>query len=123
MKPTAILVDDEESITQVFKDVLEVIGINVVGIGYNGKDAEELYKKHNPDVVFTDIMMPETDGFYAIKKIKQINPEARIVAVTADLSNETTEKLQKMEISALIHKPFDIQHIKKLLIERFEFQI
>lgn len=123
MRPTAVLVDDEESITEVFKDVLEVIGIDVVGVGYNGKDAEELYKKYNPDVVFTDIMMPETDGFYAIKKIREINPEAKIIAVTADLSNETTQKLQEIEISALIHKPFDIQHIKKLLIEKFGFQI
>ena len=120
MNPTAVIVDDDESITEVFNELLQSIGLNIVGIGFNGNDAVNLYKKLLPDIVFTDIMMPETDGFYAIEKIRELNPDAKIVAVTADLSRETDEKLNKMKVTSIIHKPFDIQDIKKLLNKIFK---
>ena len=108
LKPTCIVIDDDKAITELFKDVLDIIGLDVVGIGYDGDNAVELYEKHKPDVVFTDIMMPGKDGFYAVEKIREINPHSKIIAVTADLSNETTKRLTEMKITAIIHKPFDI---------------
>ncbi len=49
--------------------------------------------------------MPNGSGFYAIKKIQEINPKARIIAVTADESFTTEERLEKSNIP-LIQKPF-----------------
>ena len=60
-------------------------------------------------------MMPKTDGFYAIAKIRGINPNAKIVAVTANLALETDEKLEELKVNAVIHKPFNIHTIKYVL--------
>ncbi|MGH2611661.1 MAG: response regulator [Rhabdochlamydiaceae bacterium] len=60
-------------------------------------------------------MMPKTDGFYAIAKIRKIDPTAKIVAVTANLTLETDEKLKNLKINAIIHKPFGIHEIKQVL--------
>jgi YesN/AraC family two-component response regulator len=49
----------------------------------NGKEAVELYKKEKPDLVLMDIMMPVMSGIDAVKEIKKIDPNAKIVAITA----------------------------------------
>ncbi len=120
---TAIVVDDDRASTQLFIDLLRMIGVNVLASGSDGKDAVRLYKKYNPDIVFTDIMMPESDGFYALEEIRKLNPHAKVVAVTADFTNESATRLKELNISAVVYKPFDIQDIKKVLYEKYQIKI
>ncbi|MDE1770058.1 MAG: response regulator [Thaumarchaeota archaeon] len=112
---TCIVVDDDVNTVKVFSDILELMGLHVVGRGFSGSEAVCLYKTYAPDVIFIDLMMPKTDGFYAIKKIQQINSNAKIVVITADLSLETYQKLDELKIKAIIYKPFGIHNIKKVL--------
>ena len=123
LAPTAIAIDDSRVDLQLFVDILRMIGIEVLASGTDGKDAVRLYKKYNPDIVFTDIMMPESDGFYALEEIRKLDPHAKVVAVTADLTNETATKLEKLNISAVIYKPYDIADIKKVLFEKYQIKI
>jgi CheY-like chemotaxis protein len=112
---TCIVVDDDVNTVKVFSDILELIGLQVIGRGFSGSEAVCLYKTYVPDVIFIDLMMPKTDGLYAMEKILQINPAAKIVAVTADLSLETYQKLGELKIKTIIYKPFSIHNIKKAL--------
>ncbi|WP_255486576.1 response regulator transcription factor [Candidatus Nitrosotenuis sp. DW1] len=68
---TAIVIDDDIDTVDVFCDYLEIVNVKVLGRGYNGKEAVELYRKHNPNVVFLDLMMPDYDGFYALEHIRK----------------------------------------------------
>ncbi len=120
--PTAIVVDDDRVSNQLFIDVLRMIGVKVLASGSDGKDAMRLYKKYNPDIVFTDIMMPRYDGFYALEEIRKLDRHAKVVAVTADLSDETAIRLKKLNISAVVYKPFEIQEIKKVLYEKYQIK-
>ena len=86
-----------------------------MGKGYNGKDAVALYKECRPDVVFLDLMMSEYDGFYAIKKIKEFNPEAKIVVITADITQISLTKLEEFKIDAVIYKPINMQKIIQVI--------
>lgn len=117
---TCIVIDDDKNITKVFSEFLELIGIDVLAQGHTGDDAVSLYIKHRPEIVFTDIMMPDTDGFYGIEKIKEFDPDAKIVAVTADISSETEQRLNKMNITAVIYKPFNRDEIKRVLMEEYK---
>ena len=121
--PTAIVIDDDRVSNQLFIDVLRMIGVRVLASGSDGKDAIRLYKKYNPDIVFTDIMMPENDGFYALKEIRKFDPHAKVVAVTADFTDESATRLKELNISAVVYKPFDIQDIKKVLFEKYQIKI
>lgn len=112
---TCIVVDDDVNTVKVFSDILELMGLQVIGRGFSGSEAVCLYKTYVPDVIFIDLMMPKTDGLYAIEKILKINPTAKIVAITADLSLETYHKLNELKIKAIIYKPFSIHNIKKIL--------
>lgn len=117
---TAIVIDDDIDTVDVFCDYLKLKNVEVLGKGHNGKDAFELYQKYKPDIVFLDLMMPDYDGFYGLENIRKANPSSKVVIITADLREETAEKLQKLKPTEVFIKPYDIEKITKLL-ERIQF--
>ena len=117
---SCIVIDDDRHTTKVFSELLELMGLKVIGNGFSGSEAVCLYRQYRPNVIFIDIMMPKTDGLYAIQKIKKFDPEAKIVAVTADLTLETHAQLKKMNITAVICKPFSQHEIKQVLLEQYQ---
>jgi len=112
---TAVVVDDDIDTVDVFCDYLKMKDVKVLGKGHNGKEAVTLYQIHKPDIVFLDLMMPEYDGFYALENIRMINPNSKIVIITADLRDETTRKLDALKPTEIFIKPYDIDRIAKLL--------
>ncbi|MCV0393471.1 MAG: response regulator [Nitrosopumilus sp.] len=114
MSKSVIVIDDDEDTVRLFSEFLEEHGISVVGNGFDGVTAVKLYKQTKPDVVLIDLNMPNGSGFYAIKKIQDINPEAKIIAVTADSSYSTEEKLEKLNIP-LIQKPFKMDKVIQII--------
>ena len=112
---TGIVIDDDLDTVAVFTEYLNLKGIEVVGMGYNGKDAVNLYKSLKPDFVFLDIMMPDFDGLYAIEKIFEYDLNAKIIVVTADVSSDTKEKISKTKVSGVLFKPYEMDNIMELL--------
>jgi DNA-binding NarL/FixJ family response regulator len=106
-----IVADDDVDTVEVFCEYLEIKDITVLGRGYNGKTAVELYEKHRPDIVLLDVMMPEYDGFYGLENIKKINPDAKVIMVTADLTYDTEKQLKALNASAIIYKPYEIDSV------------
>jgi two-component system chemotaxis response regulator CheY len=79
-----ILVADDASFMRITLDrILKSAGYEIVGQAANGIEAVAAYKKHNPDLVTMDVSMPEMDGVQAVKAIREIDPQARIVMVSA----------------------------------------
>lgn len=114
MSKSVIVIDDDEDTVRLFSEFLEENDISVVGNGFDGVTAVKLYKKTKPDVVLIDLNMPNGSGFYAIKKIQEINPDAKIIAVSADGRYSTEEKLEKLNIP-LIQKPFKMDKVIKII--------
>jgi two-component system chemotaxis response regulator CheY len=114
MAKSVIVIDDDEDIVRLFSEFLKEHQINVIGSGFDGITAVKLYKETKPDVVLIDLNMPNGSGFYAIKKIQEIDPKACIIAVTADGSSVTHEKLEKLNIP-LIQKPFKMDKVISII--------
>ena len=110
MTKSVIVIDDDEDTVRLFSEFLEDYKIHVTGKGYNGKMAVELFQEKKPDCVLIDIMMPNGSGFYAINKIKELDPEAKIIAVTGDGRFTTEQKLEKLQIP-VIYKPFKMDEV------------
>ena len=109
----AIIVDDDKDTVLLFSELLQSNNIQVVGSGYNGQDAAFLYQKLKPDIVFLDVIMPVYDGVYGLKKIREINPEAVVVMTTDKMTISTQLALNKLQPSATIHEPVDVDEIIK----------
>lgn len=110
----ALVVDDDQNVLNTFVDLLEVCKINVTGTAKNGKEAIEQFKKLNPDLIFLDIMMPEFDGRYAIREIRNIDQDIPIVMISGG-DDEQIEKLLEFNPSAVLHKPFRMNTLLDLL--------
>ena len=119
---SCVIVDDDKNIRDVFTDILELLGLKVIAKGNDGNEAVHLYSEHKPDLLFIDINMPKYDGFYAIKKIREFEPNAKIVVVTADFTQETQNKLEELGTTAVIYKPFDQLQIKRILLEEYKIK-
>ena len=108
---SVIVVDDDRDTVEVFCEYLNIKNIQVLGRGYDGKAAVELYKEHKPDIVLLDVMMPDFDGFYGLEQIRKHDPKAKIIMVTADLTSDTEKKLVELKASAMIYKPYEIDSV------------
>lgn len=78
-----LIVDDAAFMRMMIKDILSKNGYDVVGEAADGAQAVEKYKESQPDLVTMDITMPEMDGITALKEIKKINPNAKIIMCSA----------------------------------------
>lgn len=78
-----LIVDDTEFMRMTIRRILEDAGFNIIAEAENGAVAVEKYKVHKPDLVLMDITMPVMDGIEALKAIKAINKEAKVIIVSA----------------------------------------
>jgi len=115
-KTRAMVIDDDPDTVELFTEYLELQGLEVVAKGYDGKDAVILHEKFKPDISFIDVMMPYYDGFYAVVGIRQCNPNAKIIMVTADLTADTANKLESLKVS-MIYKPFEFKDLASTIDE------
>jgi DNA-binding response OmpR family regulator len=73
--------DDEPSILLMIKKMLEKAGYEV-DIALNGKEGMELFKRNVPDLLITDIIMPEKEGLETILELRKSYPELKIIAIS-----------------------------------------
>ncbi|MDC8452137.1 MAG: response regulator [Candidatus Nitrosotalea sp.] len=110
---TALVVDDDEDTVNLFTEFLEIYDVVVVGKAFDGNQATKIFRDMTPDIVFSDVMMPEYDGFYALENIKKMNPKTIMVMITGDVRADTIHKLETLGADAIIYKPFDMQAVMK----------
>ncbi|WML43712.1 response regulator [Neobacillus sp. PS3-40] len=78
-----LIVDDAAFMRMMIKDILSKNGYQVVGEAADGAQAIEKYKECAPDLVTMDITMPEMDGITALKEIKKVNPNVKVIMCSA----------------------------------------
>ncbi len=114
-----LVVDDAAFMRMMIKDVLTKNGYVVLGEADNGQKAIEKYKELEPDLVIMDITMPEVDGIQAVKEIKKIDPNAKIVMCSA--MGQQAMVIESIQAGArdFIVKPFQadrvIEAVKKVI--------
>ncbi|MBS3921642.1 MAG: response regulator [Nitrosarchaeum sp.] len=116
---TAVVIDDDKNMVDFFSEYLEIKNVNVIGKGYDGKEAIDLYVVLRPNVIFLDVMMDRFDGLYALENIKKIDSGANVIMVTADLREETHKKIIDLKASATIFKPFEMDAVMHAVNELF----
>ena len=114
-----LIVDDAAFMRMMVKDILTKNGYEVIGEAANGIQAIELYKKETPDVVTMDITMPEMNGIEAVKEIRKIDPNAKVIMCSAMGQQSMVMDAIKAGAKDFIVKPFQadrvIEAIQKVL--------
>ena len=81
-----LVVDDAAFMRMMVKDILSKNGYEIVGEAENGLKALEKYQELKPDLTTMDITMPEMDGISAVKEIKKIDPNAKVINTSLSAS-------------------------------------
>ena len=79
---TILVVDDELSLREYYKDLLSENGYNVI-VASNGKEGIDAFVENNPDLVLLDISMPDINGMVILKEMKKINDKIPVFLLTA----------------------------------------
>ncbi len=97
------------------KDILKKNNFEVCGEAEDGQQAIERYKELKPDIVTMDITMPKLDGIAAVREIKKIDPDARIVMCSA--MGQQAMVVEAIQAGALdfIVKPFQHDRVVEAL--------
>ncbi|MCI8504914.1 MAG: response regulator [Lachnospiraceae bacterium] len=106
-----MIVDDAAFMRMMIKNTLTKNGFSDFVEAQDGAEAVEKYAAEKPDMVFMDITMPNMDGLQALKKIKEGNPEARIVMCTAMGQQSMVVEAIKYGAKDFIVKPFNAERI------------
>lgn len=127
-----LVVDDEEAIREVVSTMLESRGYRCTAVS-NGRAAQEVVRKETPDLVLSDMIMPEMDGIKLLSWMREHDPEVPVIMVTAIHDISTALEAIRRGAYDYILKPFEkdqlflgvgraLQH-RRLVLENRNYQI
>lgn len=114
-----LVVDDAAFMRMMIKDILTKNGFEIVGEAGDGLEAVAKFEELRPDLVTLDITMPEMDGIHSLKKIREIDSQAKVIMCSAMGQQAMVIDAIQAGAKDFIVKPFQadrvIEAIKKAL--------
>ncbi|MBI2877368.1 MAG: response regulator [Candidatus Tectomicrobia bacterium] len=114
-----LVIDDEEAVRESLYEVLSLTGQKVT-MASNGREGLDRFQEGNYRLVFTDLAMPEMDGWAVAQAIKEVNPQTRVILVTGWWNQLDEDKLKEHWIDRVVPKPFTIDQIFQAVSEALE---
>lgn len=115
MSKRLLIADDAMIIRELIKDTAANAGWEIVGEASDGAMAIDLYEKLRPDAVTLDLVMPQHDGIEALQGIMGLDPEAKVLIVSALDQTQVLKQAFKLGASDFIVKPFDRHNLLETL--------
>ena len=119
MAKSILICDDAAFMRMMIKDILSKNGYAIAGEAENGKIAVEKFSETKPDLVLLDITMPEMDGIQALKKIREIDPNATVIMCSAMGQQAMVIEAIQSGAKDFIVKPFQadrvLEAVKKVI--------
>ncbi len=106
-----LLVDDSRTSRKILRTILEGAGHTIIAEAANGEEGIDKYLDLKPDLTTMDITMPVMDGIEALKQIRNLDKDAKIVMVTAAGQKGKMLEAVKYGAADFIAKPFEPDHI------------
>jgi len=110
-----MIVDDSPIARQILKKCLPKDSSFTVIEASDGQEALEKFRRYRPEITFMDMTMPVMDGFQAIAEIKQIDPQAIIIAATADVQQKAKQRIADLGALMLLPKPVSPKAVRDAL--------
>lgn len=114
MKAKILVVDDSGLARRLIRKILEELGHEVEDVS-DGAQALERYVLNHHDVVVLDLLMHGMYGADVLQKLKQLNPDLRVIVVTADIQKTTREMVKEGGAAAIVNKPVSKEQMAEIL--------
>jgi CheY-like chemotaxis protein len=119
-KKRILVVEDEFGLHEIFREIFQMEGYDV-RIATNGLKGYEMYLQFKPDLVFTDVIMPEMDGLELVSKIRMLDPKIKVVYMSGffgikNVKEKIREEVERYEYLTF-SKPFKPSHMLEIVNE------
>lgn len=118
---TILLVDDEETVRGVARNMIEYLGFNVI-TAENGQEAVEIFKARQGEIdcIVLDLTMPIMNGEEAFYEIRKINNDVRVILCSGYNKKKISKQFMSKGLSGIIQKPYILKMLRKVLREALE---
>ncbi len=110
----ALVVDDEKSLVNIFEIVLSDFGFEV-DFAFSFQEAKDLIERNYYDFAILDLKLPDGSGLELLRQIKSKNSNTEVIMITAYSSSETAVEAIKSGSYDYISKPFDVDHLRRII--------
>ena len=110
-----LVIDDSLFQRKIISGVLTENGYQVTP-AVNGKEGIEFVEKEQPDIILTDLLMPEYDGYWVLEQLKARGRTIPVIVLTSDIQTTTEKRCRELGVVAFLNKPVD----KKLMISTIQ---
>lgn len=121
-KPVILIIEDDPDNLRSVRDVAEDAGFVTV-CAANGTDGVNLFRTKAPDLVLSDLVLPDIDGFEVLKRVKHIKSSIPFIIMTAYSSVESGVRAMREGAYDYVTKPLDIDDIQSKLRRAYETSI
>lgn len=114
-----LVIDDDPDVRQLLRRALEHDKHEVLE-AENGKEGVRLWRENRPDLVITDILMPEKDGYETLFELLSMDPNVKVIAMTAGDWRDTLDRLWDAQLhgaARTIPKPFTLSEMRRIVGE------
>ncbi len=115
-----LIADDSSIIRKIIQRSIVEDTFEIVGIAADGLKALELFKAENPQIVTLDITMPEMDGLTVLEEMIKINPQVKVIVISALTDKATGINAIKKGAKSFIAKPFTTEDVRSKLLKLAE---
>ncbi len=123
-KRKALLVDDDEELVEMLRDVLEADGRFDVRIANNGFDAGMMVKEYHPDIIVLDVMLPDINGKEVCQRVRSDSAmdDVKIVCISGMVEQDKIADLKSAGANDFLQKPFDVETLVERMCKQLDIE-
>ena len=115
----ALLIEDSYESSEIFNAFFSQQDLKVTSAANGASGIETFFDKHDFDIVFCDLRLPDIDGFEVLKALRRINTKIPIIAQSAFVFRDLQKKCLEAGFNDFIAKPIDLKKITKILTQSY----
>ena len=114
MNSKVLIVDDSSLARRTLRQLLEQLG-HAVEEATDGAQALERYFINRHDLVILDMVMSGMYGLEVLAKLRELNPDVRVIVATADIQTSTQEQARAAGAAAFVNKPIKREELARIV--------
>ncbi len=118
---SVLLIDDDDLLRETIQRRLQRSGYEVI-CASNGKEGLALFREHHPEVLITDMVMPEKEGLETLMDLRGELGQTHVIAMSGGVLNQRADAVlniaKHMGAHHVLHKPFEFRELLKVLQEQ-----
>lgn len=123
-KRKALVVDDDEELVELIRDVLESDGRFDVRVADNGFDAGMMVKEYHPDIIVLDVMLPDINGKEVCQRVRTDSSldDVRIICISGMVERDKIDELKAAGADEFIQKPFEVEKLVERMCQLLDVE-